>query len=133
MLLFFGGTLCPSPKSQHIFKTDWILELLLCDFSFYVFSIKKSLVPPISPHVCCHGNHTTFGLFLKTRIAIVFQVFSPERNSLWDNLLCFGHPNTLRSLIKANIRTVAMDTENHFAQIWSSTLKQLISAMFHSL
>ena len=51
-----------------------------------------------------------FGLFLKTRIAIVFQVFPPERNFLWDNLLCFGHHNTLRSLIIANIKIVTMDT-----------------------
>ena len=49
-----------------------------------------------------------FGLFLKTRIGIVFQVFTPKRNFLLDNLLCFGHHNTLRSLIKANIRTVTM-------------------------
>ena len=34
-----GGTLCPSPKSQHIFKTAWSLELLLCDFSSCVFLI----------------------------------------------------------------------------------------------
>ena len=107
------GALCaPSPKSQHIFKTAWSLELLLCDFSFYVFSIQKSSVAPISPHVCCHGNYATFGFFLKTRITIVFQVFPPEGNFLWDNLLCFGHPNpnTLRSLIIANIRTVTMET-----------------------
>ena len=50
-----------------------------------------------------------FGLFLKTRISIVFQVFPPERNFLWDNLLCFGHHNTLRSLIISNIRTVTME------------------------
>ena len=76
-----------------------------------------------------------FHLILKTRISIVFQVFPPERNFLWDNLLCFGHHNTLRSLIKANIRTVTMEIfqKNHFAQIWSSTLNQLISAMFNSL
>ena len=51
-----------------------------------------------------------FGLFLKSQISIVFQVFLPERNFLCDNLLCFGHPNTLKSLIKANIRTVTMET-----------------------
>ena len=50
-----------------------------------------------------------FGLFLKTQIAIAFQVFPPERNFLWDNLLCFGHNNTLRNLIIANIRTVTME------------------------
>ena len=101
----------PSQKAQHIFKTAWNLELLLFDFSFYVFSIQKSSVPPISPHACCHGNHATFWLlFLKTQIAIVFQVFPPERNFLWDNLICFGHHHTLRSLIIANIRTVTMET-----------------------
>ena len=61
-----GGALCaPSPKSQHIFKTAWSLELLFCDFSFYVFSIQKSSVPPISPNVCCHGNHATFWLIFE--------------------------------------------------------------------
>ena len=50
-----------------------------------------------------------FGLFLKTRIAIVFLVFPPERNFLWDNLLCLGHYNTLRSLIKAHIGSVTVE------------------------
>ena len=50
-----------------------------------------------------------FGLFLKIRIAIVFQVFPPEKNFLWHKLLCFRHHNTLRSLVKAFIRTVTMD------------------------
>ena len=57
-----GHFVSPSPISQHIFKKAWSLELLLCEFSFYVFSVKKSSVPPISPHVCCHGNHATFWL-----------------------------------------------------------------------
>ena len=51
-----------------------------------------------------------FGLFLENQITIAFQVFPPERNFLWDNLLCFGHPNTLKSLIKADIRAVTMET-----------------------
>ena len=51
-----------------------------------------------------------YGLFLKTRVTIVFQVFPPERIFLWDKLLCFGRHNTLRSLIIANIRTVTMET-----------------------
>ena len=50
-----------------------------------------------------------FGLILKTRISIVFQAFPHQRNFLWDNLLCFGHHNTLRSLIEANIRIVTME------------------------
>ena len=55
-----------------------------------------------------------FGLILKTRISIVFQVFSSVRNFLWENLLCFGHHNTLRSLIKANTRTI---TKGRFQKI----------------
>ena len=51
-----------------------------------------------------------FGLFLKTWVTIVFQVFPPERNFLLDNLLLFWHLNTLRSLIIDNIRTVIMET-----------------------
>ena len=51
-----------------------------------------------------------FGLFLKIQISIVFQVFPPERNFLWDNILCFGHHNSLISSIKANIRNVTMET-----------------------
>ena len=103
-----GGTLCPLTKITAYLQNG--LELLFCDFCLYVFSIKKSSVPPISRHVCSHGNHAISGLFLRTRIAIVFQVFPPERNLLWDNLLCFGHPITLRSLIEANIRTGTMET-----------------------
>ena len=106
-----GGALCvPSPKSHHMFETAWSLELLLGDFSFYVFSIKKSSVPSISPHLCCHGNHSTFWLNFENSNRHCFQVFPPERNFLWDSLLCFGHPNTLRSLIIANIRTITMET-----------------------
>ena len=119
-----GHFVPPSPISQHISKTAWSLELLLGAFSFYVYSFQKSSVPPISPHVCCHGNHATFrlimyvavatmqlfGLFLRTQISIVFQVFPPERNFMWDNFLCFGHQNSLISSGKANTRAVTMET-----------------------
>ena len=61
-----AGALCESsPKSQHIFKTARTLELLLCDFSSYVFSMKIRSVPPTSSHVCCHGNAATFWLILE--------------------------------------------------------------------
>ena len=56
------------------------------------------------------ANMQLFGLFLKTRICNVFQVFPPEINYLWDNLLCIGHSNTLKSLINAYVRTVTMET-----------------------
>ena len=52
-----------------------------------------------------------FALILKTFISIVFQVFLYERkNFLWVNILCFGPHNTLRSLIKAGIKTVTMES-----------------------
>ena len=50
-----------------------------------------------------------FRTILKTRISIVFQVFPSERNFLWDNLLCFGHRNNLRSLIEAYNRSVTVE------------------------
>ena len=50
-----------------------------------------------------------FGLISKTRVSFVFDVFPAERNFLLDYLLCFGHHNTLRSLIKANIRSVTVE------------------------
>ena len=129
-----GHFVHPSPKSQHIFKTVWSFELRLCDFSFYVFFIQKSSVPPISPHGCCHGNRAIFNLFLKTWISVVFQVFSPEINFLWDNFLCYGHHNTSISSIKANMKTVTMET---FQKIICPNLvintQILINAMVHSL
>ena len=104
-----GHFLPPSPISQHISKTAWSFELLLGELSFYVYFFQKSSVPPISPHECCHGNHATFWHILKTRITNVFQVFPPGGSFLWENLLCFRHNNTLRSIIIANIRTVTME------------------------
>ena len=50
-----------------------------------------------------------FGLIVKTRILIIFQVSSAERNVLWDNMLCFLHHITLKSLIKANILSVTVE------------------------
>ena len=104
-----GHFVPPSPQSQHIFKTAGSLELLLCDF-FYVFSIQKRKVLPISPHVCCHGNHATFRLIFEHLNLDCFQVFPPEKNFLWDNFLCFGHQNSLISSIKAHIMSVTMET-----------------------
>ena len=77
-----GGTLCPLTKSQHIFTTAWSLELLHCDFSVYVFSIKKSSVPPISHHVCCPGSHKAFRLNFENSNLHGFSSFPPERNFL---------------------------------------------------
>ena len=48
--------------------TAWSI-FFLCIF------LSESSAPPISPHVCCHGNHTTNRLFLKTGISNVFRLF----------------------------------------------------------
>ena len=76
-----------------------------------------------------------FGLFLRTQISIVFQVFPPERNFLWDYFLCFGHQDSLISSGKANIRSVTMETIQKIIlpKYGHRHKKQLISAMFHSL
>ena len=90
-------------------------RLGLGSFYFMTFiSIQKFSVPPISPLGCCHGNMQLFCIILKTRISVVFQVYPPERNLLWGNILCFGHHNTLRSLMKAHIRSA---TEERFQKI----------------
>ena len=41
-------------------------------------------------------------------------MFSPEENFLWDNLLCFGQHNALRSSIKAHIRSVTVEILQKF-------------------
>ena len=53
-----------------------------------------------------------FPHILKTRNSIA------ERNFPWDNLLCFGHHNTLKRLVEANIRIHCGEfKEIHFSQI----------------
>ena len=99
----------PSPKSQHIFKTAWSLELLLYDFLSIYFPFRKVRFHQSALMYVATATIQLFGLFLKTRFAIVFQVFPPDRKFLWDSLICFGHPN-LKSLIKTTIRTVTMET-----------------------
>ena len=39
---------------------------------FYVYSVQKSSVPPIGPHVCCHGNHATFRLIFENSKSRLF-------------------------------------------------------------
>ena len=67
------------------------------------------------------------GLILKTRISIGFQVFPAKKKILWDNLLCFGHHNTLRSLIEATIRSVTVE---RFQKITLSSRHQVELAVF---
>ena len=56
---------------------------------FFVFSIRKSSVPPISPHVCCHGNHTTFWLIFENSNLQCFSSISTREK------LSLGKPSML--------------------------------------
>ena len=85
-----------------------VLSYRLVTFSMYFPFRKVQFQQSALMYVAMATMHL-FGLFLKTRIATVFQVIPHERNFMLDSLLCFGLPNTLRSLLTANIRTVTME------------------------
>ena len=80
------------------------------NFRFIYFPFRKVQFHQSARMQVALATMQLIGLFLKTQITFVFQVFPPERNFLLDNLLCFRHHDTLRSLITANIRTVTMET-----------------------
>ena len=123
-----GGTLCP-PHLYHSISPKRLEAWSYCLVNFLSMYIpfRKVQFHQSALMYVAMATMQLFDLFLKTQISIVFQVFPPERNFLWDNFLCFGHHNVLRSSIKANIRTVTMETfQKSFAHIWSLTLKQLI-------
>ena len=105
------GTLCP-PHQNHSISSKWLgaWNYLFGTFlSLYIPYRKVQFHQPALMYVAM-ATFQLFGLFLKIQISNVLQVFPPERNFLWDNLLCFGHSNTVIGLIKANIRTVTMET-----------------------
>ena len=105
-----GGTLCSLTKITAYLQNGLQFGVTAFWLFFLCIFHSESSAPPISPHVCCHDNDTTNRLFLKTRISNVFRLFQAERNFLLDKRLGFGHHETLRSLIKANNRTVTMET-----------------------
>ena len=105
-----GAHCAPSEKSQHIFKTGEVWSFCFVTFLSGNFPFRKVQFHQSALMYVAMATMQLFGLFLKTLITIVFQVFPPERNFLWDNILCFGHDNTLRSLIIAIIMTVTMET-----------------------
>ena len=74
------------------------------------FPIRKVEFNQSAPMYVAMATMKLFGLFLKTRIVIVVQVFPPEKHFLCDKVICFGRHNTLRSLIIANIRDVTLET-----------------------
>ena len=107
------GTLCPLRQNRSISsKRLGVWSYCFVTFLSMYFPFRKVQFHQSALMYVAMATIQLFGLILITRISIsiVFQVFQPERNFLWDNLLCFGHHNTLRSLIKANIRTFTMET-----------------------
>ena len=106
-----GGTLCP----PHLYHSISSKRLGVWSYCFVTFLSMRFPFRKVQFHQSAFisvamATMQLFGLLLKTQISNIFQVFLPERNVRWDKLLCFGHPNTLKSLIKANIRTVTMVT-----------------------
>ena len=85
------------------------MTFLSGNFPFRKFQFNQSAVVYVTM-----ATMQLYSIILKTRISIVFQVFPPERNFPWDNLLCFGHHNTLRSLIEAHIRSVTVERLQKF-------------------
>ena len=106
-----GGHFVP-PHLNHSISSKrlGLWSYCLVTFLSMSFSFRKVQFHQSALMYVAMATMQLFGLFLKTRIAIVFLVIPPERNFLWDNLLCFGHHNTLRSLFIANIRTVTLKT-----------------------
>ena len=71
-----GSTLCPPHLYHSIFpKQLGVWRYCLVNF-FYVSFFQKSSVPPISPHVCCHGNQATFRLIFENSILDCFSGIS---------------------------------------------------------
>ena len=77
------------------------MTFLSGNFPFRKFQLHQSALMYVAM-----ATIQLFSIILKIQISIAFQAFPPGRNFLWDNLLCFGQHYTLRSLIKALIRSV---------------------------
>ena len=78
-----GDTLFPLTKITEYLQSGLNFGVSASWPFFLVIFHSEFLVPPIGPHVCCNGNHTTFSMILKTLISIVFQVFPHEKHFLW--------------------------------------------------
>ena len=104
------GTLCPlSPKSHHI-SSKQLCVWSYCFVTFFLGVVHSEKLSSTNQSSCTlPWQPYNFFLFLKTWICIVFHVIQPEWNFLWDNLLSFRDHNTLRSIMKANIRSVTTE------------------------
>ena len=104
-----GGAHC-APYQNHstVSKRLGVLSYCFVTFISMYFPFRKVQFHQTASCMLPWQPFNFFGIILKTLISIIFQVFPLERNFLWDNL-CFGHHNTLRSLIEANIRSVTVE------------------------
>ena len=84
--------------------TSCFMTFLSGNFPFRKFQFYQSALMYVAM-----ATIQLFGPISKIQISIVFQAFPPERNFLWNNLLCFAHHNTLRGYIEANIRSVTVE------------------------
>ena len=107
-----GGHIVPLYQNHRISSKrlgvwSFCFMTYLCDkFPFRKFQFHQSALMYVPM-----ATIQLFSIIFKTQISIVFQVFPHEKNLLWDNPLCFGHHNTLRSLIEVNIRSVTSTVE----------------------
>ena len=110
-----GGTLCP-PYQNHRISSKRLGVWSSCFMNFLSgnFPFRKVQFHQPALMYVAMATIQLFSIILKTQISVVFQVLPPERNFLWDNLLCFGHHNTLRSLFEAHIRGVAVERFQKF-------------------
>ena len=106
-----GGTFCP-PHLYHSISSKRLEVWSYCLVKFLSMYIpfRKVQFHQSALMYVTMATMQLFGLFLKTQISIVFQVFPPERNFLSVNFLCFGRQNSRISSIKANIKSVTMET-----------------------
>ena len=103
------------PHLNHSISSKRLGVWSYCFVTFYMYiPFRKVQFHQSALMYVAMATMQLFGLFLYTRILIVFQLFPRERNFLWDNFLCFGHQNSLISSIKANIRSVTIETFQKF-------------------
>ena len=104
------GALCAHPHLNHSISSQRLGVWSYCFLTFLsmYFPLRKVQFHQSALTYVAMATIQLFGLILKIRRCIVFQIFPPERNFLWDNLR-LEHHNTPRTLIKANIRTVTME------------------------
>lgn len=109
----FGGEVIATSFDVKVskFKTDG------------VSSIKPSLVPTVNPDKDGYDN-TSYSASVRqafnTHHSLSFSLFGSSADSQNDN--SFGLPNDINKS-KANIRKIALTSDNHFGNSWQSKLQ----------